>query len=199
MPIIQLQHPADALDAERKEALAQHLTDVLLHMEGDEGTPGGRGFATVIFQPVASGDWWIGGRSDDTHVTAPGRFLAHVTIPEGYMNQAHKTEVHADVTRAITDTVDPDGSGPATSIQVIIDEVPEGNWGAGGHTITLDHIADVVGLPKDGPRWQWVEKYFAAKSRADAAAGYPADRGGLLYPRPTRSSGISNSSPAAAP
>lgn len=184
MPIIQLHHPADALDADLKRALARRLTDVLLHMEGDGGTSGGRGFATVIFQPVATGDWWVGGSDDDTYVTAPGRFLAHVTIPEGYMNQIHKTEVHRDVTLAIADTVAPGASDPATSIQVIIDEVPEGNWGAGGRTISLDHIADVVGLPKDGPRWQWVEQYFAAKARADGAAGFPADRGGLLASEP---------------
>ena len=180
MPIIHLHHPADVLDAARKEALAQRLTDVLLHMEGDAATSGGRGFATVIFQPVATADWWVGGTTDDTHVTPPGRYLAHVTIPEGYMNQAHKTEVHADVTRAVTDVVAPGSSSPTTSIQVIIDEVPEGNWGAGGHTISLDHIADVVGLPKDGPRWNWVEHYFAAKSRERTAAGYPNDMGGLL-------------------
>lgn len=180
MPIIELHHPADALDALAKQRLATALTDVLLRMEGGAATSGGRGFATVIFRPVATGDWWVGGRSDDTFVTAPGRFLAHVTIPEGYMSQAHKSEVHADVTAAITAVVDPAGNGPATGIQVVIDEVPEGNWGAGGATISLAHIADVVGLPKDGERWRWVEAYFAAKAREDAAAGYPADRGGLL-------------------
>ena len=31
----------------------------------------------------------------------PGKFLVRVTIPEGYMNQMHKTEVHAAVTAAI--------------------------------------------------------------------------------------------------
>jgi hypothetical protein len=33
--------------------------------------------------------------TDDTHVHPPGKFLVRVTIPEGYMSQAHKSEVHA--------------------------------------------------------------------------------------------------------
>ena len=83
--------------------------------------------------------------------------------------------------------VDPAGTAPATSIQVIIDEVTEGDWAAGGRTISLAHIADVVGLPKDGDRWRWVEDYFAAKARGYVAAGYPTDCGGLLH-------GVSSSS-----
>jgi hypothetical protein len=69
------------------------------------------------------------------------------------------------------------------SILVIIDEVPEGYWGARGRTISLSSIADSVGLPKDGERYAWVQAYFDAKRRAYAAAGYPANIGGLLPPQ----------------
>jgi hypothetical protein len=36
-----------------------------------------------------------------------------------------------------------------------------------------------VGLSKAGSRFAWSKTYFAAKARARAAAGYPADVGGL--------------------
>lgn len=184
MPVLQLYHPQGALDSARKAALAAKLTDVLLTMEGNARTEGGYGFATVLFTPVAEGDWWVGGRTDATYVTAPGKFLARVSIPEGYMNQAHKTEVHAAVTAAVLSVAgganDPKQGG---SVQVILEEVAEGDWGAGGRTISLATIADKVGLPKNGERFKWVEAYFAAKARERAAAGYPADTGGLL---PTR-------------
>jgi hypothetical protein len=61
--------------------------------------------------------------------------------------------------------------------------VTEGNWGAGGQTISLASIADKVGLPLDGDRFGWVRAYFDAKNRQFAAAGYPADVGGLLSVR----------------
>jgi len=185
MPIMQVHYPEDALDQRRKAALAQHLTDVQIAMEGGANTASGRAFASVLFSPVARGDWWVGGRVDDTFVAAPGRFLVHVTVPEGYMNAAHKSEVHAAVNAAIIDVVGGgDDQAAGGSVLVIIDEIPEGNWGARGRTISLAQIADTVGLAKDGERFTWVRSYFDAKARQFAAAGYPGDIGGLLHVDP---------------
>jgi phenylpyruvate tautomerase PptA (4-oxalocrotonate tautomerase family) len=181
MPIMQVQYPEAALDEVRKAALAQRLTDVLIAMEGGANTEAGRAFAWVLFTPVKDGDWWIGGRTDDRFVAEPGRFLVHVTVPEGYMNAAHKSEVHQQVTAAIVDVMGrPVAASTAASVLVVIDEVTEGNWGARGRSISLDSIAATVGLAKDGDRFAWVRAYFDAKRRQFAAAGYPADTGGLL-------------------
>jgi phenylpyruvate tautomerase PptA (4-oxalocrotonate tautomerase family) len=95
------------------------------------------------------------------------------------MNAEHKSEVHAWVTEAILAATAASGQDVGRSIQVIIDEVPEGHWAAAGHTISLASIADSVGLSKTGRRFAWSKTYFAAKARARAAAGYPADAGGL--------------------
>lgn len=180
MPIMQLHYPEGALDDVRKADLARRLTDVLMAMEGGADTRGGRAFAWVLFTPVKPGDWWIGGRQDEYFVDPPGRFLVHVTIPEGYMNAAHKSEVHARVNAAIIAAMgcadDPDAG---KSVLVVIDEVTEGNWGAAGRTISLAAIARSVGLPRDGDRFAWTEEYFGAKRRQLEAAGYPADVGGL--------------------
>jgi phenylpyruvate tautomerase PptA (4-oxalocrotonate tautomerase family) len=181
MPIMQIYYPQGSLTDERKAALAQRLTDVLLLMEGNAKTAGGLGFASVLFTGVAQSDWWVGGRTDAAYVAPPGKFLVRVSIPEGYMNQMHKTEVHAAVTAAIVaSTGNPNDPGQGGSVQVIIDEVTEGNWGAHGKTISLASIADTVGLPKNGERFQYVRAYFDAKAREIVAAGYPADVGGLL-------------------
>lgn len=184
MPIMTVQHPADSLTPDMKAALAGRLTDVLIRMEGGANTPGGRAFAWVLFQELAAGDWWVGGRTDDQFVAKPGNFLVHVAIPEGYMNAAHKAEVHAWVTDAIM-SVTGEGRGtfdaPAGgSVLVVIDEVPEGNWGAAGLPISLSRIAASVGMPQDGARFDWVRSYFGAKARMRKAFDYPADTGGLL-------------------
>jgi phenylpyruvate tautomerase PptA (4-oxalocrotonate tautomerase family) len=83
MPIMQVHYPEGAPDEDHKAALAQRLTEVLIAMEGGANTAGGRGFASVLFAPVARGDWWVGGRVDDSFVAAPGRFPVHVAVPEG--------------------------------------------------------------------------------------------------------------------
>jgi phenylpyruvate tautomerase PptA (4-oxalocrotonate tautomerase family) len=179
MPVMQVYYPEAALDRDRKAALARRLTDVLIAMEGGANTASGRAFAWVLFTPVKSDDWWIGGQTDDRFVSPPGKFLVHVAVPEGYMNANHKSEVHAAVNEAIV-AVTGEASEAGASILVIIDEVTEGNWGAGGHTTSLASIADSVGLPKDGERFAWARQYFDAKARQFAAAGYPDGAGRAL-------------------
>ncbi len=46
---------------------------------------------------------------------------------------------------------------------VIIDEVPEGNWGARGQIISLAMIADAVGLAKTGERFRVGTSLFRRK------------------------------------
>jgi len=187
MPVIQVHHLEGALDDHTTADLAHRLTDALIAMEGGANTQGGRAFAWVLFTPVKLGDWWIGGRRDDQFVVPPGRFLVHVTVPEGYMNAQHKSEVHASINAAITAATGTSREQNAgASALVVIDEVTEGNWGAAGRTISLDSIAGTVGLSKDSDRFTWVQAYFAAKSRQFAAAGYPSDTGGLLKNQPRR-------------
>lgn len=179
MPVIQLYHARGVLNPAQKKLMAQRLTEVLLSMEGGARTPGGLAFASILFTEVAAEDWWVGGAADGSHVAAPGRLLARVSIPEGYMSQQHKTEVHVEVHKAMMESLGAaatEGSGAL----VIIEEVTEGNWGAGGHTISLASIARTVGLATTGERYKWVQAYFQAKARQFAAADYPAGTGGLL-------------------
>lgn len=180
MPVLNISYPAGRLDAKTKSALAGKLTDVLIRMEGGANTPGGRGFAAVLFQEISEDDWWVGGKTDDTFVSPSGKFLVRVTIPEGYMNAAHKTEVHAWVTDAILEVTGSADHSGSNSIQVILDEVPEGNWGAGGRTISLESIAGTVGMSTSGSRFAWVRSYFEAKAMQLKLFGYPDDMGGVL-------------------
>ncbi|MRG57785.1 4-oxalocrotonate tautomerase [Phyllobacterium sp. SYP-B3895] len=181
MPIMTVNYRDGDLDEVAKANLAQALTNVLIRMEGGADTQGGRAFAWVLFEKRALGDFWIGGAPGDSFISAPGPFLVHVTIPEGYMNGPHKSEVHAWVNQAIVDATGAAGRDDAgKSILVVIDEVPEGNWGCAGHTISMESISSSVGLAKTSQRYAWVEQYFAAKARMLTANDYPRDVGGVL-------------------
>ncbi|HVY16969.1 MAG TPA: tautomerase family protein [Rhodopila sp.] len=174
MPIMDVRYAAGSLDEGAKAALAERLTDVLIRMEGGADTPDGRAFAWVYFTAFRPEDLWVAGAP----AAAARTFLVHVSIPEGYMNRTHKDEVHAWVAGAIEAT-----TGRADSaVLTVIDEVTEGNWGSRGRPISLETIAAAVGQPADGPRLAWSRSYFAAKARAMAEAGYPADAGGLPFP-----------------
>ena len=183
MPIMKVTYQSGSINDAQKAALAGRLTDLMIQMEGGADTIGGRGFAWVIYDEIKSGDWWAGGRTDAQYVAPPGKFLVDIRIPEGYMNTVHKQEVVSGVNAAIMDVLGATGDANAGgSTQVIIHDVTEGNWAAGGKTISLANIAGAVGLSKSGQRFGWVRSYFAAKARQFSAAGYPSDTGGLLPP-----------------
>jgi phenylpyruvate tautomerase PptA (4-oxalocrotonate tautomerase family) len=183
MPIMKVTYQERSLSDVQKSALAKRLTDLMIQMEGGADTVGGRSFAWVIYDEIKEGDWWAGGRADSEYVASPGKFLVDVRIPEGYMNTTHKQEVTSGVTAALMDTLGAtDETNAGNSMQVIIHDVTEGNWAAGGKTISLANIAGTVGLSKAGQRFAWVRSYFAAKARQFSAAGYPSDTGGLLPP-----------------
>jgi phenylpyruvate tautomerase PptA (4-oxalocrotonate tautomerase family) len=179
MPIMNVRYGAGDLNDASKASLAKSLTEVMIRMEGGANTRGGRAFAWVLFEELARGNWWAGGEIEDGYISPPGRFLVNVSIPEGYMSAGHKREVQTWVTDAILTATGASGEDAGHSIQVVIDEIAEGNWAAAGRTISLADIADSVGLSKSGPRFAWSKAYFAAKGRARAAASYPADTGGL--------------------
>jgi phenylpyruvate tautomerase PptA (4-oxalocrotonate tautomerase family) len=179
MPIMDVRYPAGRLDKAAKASLAVKLTDVLIRMEGGANTCKGRAFAWVLFNEMAQQDLWVGGRADAEFVSAPGAFFVRVLIPEGYMNAAHKSEVHAWVTQAILDTAAGDVRAVGESVLVVIEEVKEGNWGAGGATISFNSIAESVGLSRASSRYLWTQDYFAAKARSLALGGYPKDVGGV--------------------
>lgn len=179
MPIMNVRYGAGDLNDASKAKLAKSLTEVMIRMEGGANTRGGRAFAWVLFEELAQSNWWAGGEIGNAYVSPPGRFLINVNIPEGYMSAGHKAEVQTWVTAAILAATGASGEDAGHSIQVIIDDIPEGNWAAAGRTISLANIAGSVGLSKSGPRYAWSKTYFAAKARARAAAGYPADTGGL--------------------
>jgi len=181
MPILQIYYPQGQLDRNRKSILAQKLTDILIRMEGGAGTDAGRAFATVMMNEVDAGSWFVGGRLDATYVATAGKFIVYATIPEGYMNAAHKTEVHAWVNAAIVDVMGcSDDPHAGANIMVVVNEVPEGNWGANGKTIGMDSISAAVGLSRESERFQWVERYFTAKERVLQLGGYPEDAGGVI-------------------
>lgn len=186
MPIMNVHFVEGTLSDAQKADLSSRLTALMIQMEGGAGTEGGYAFAWVIYDEIKPGNWWAGGRTDNTYVRPPGRFLVDVRIPEGYMNTQHKNEVQAGVNAAVLAATgqDPRAANAGGSCQVVITEITEGNWAAAGKPISLASIAGSVGLSKASDRFSWVRDYFAAKARAFKSAGYPSDTGGLLPPSP---------------
>lgn len=179
MPMIRIFHPEGAITREKKDRLAEQLTQLLLMIEGGIDKREGREIAFVVFQGVPTGDWYVGGRSDDTYAAPGGRFVIEVTVPEAATSQVAKTQIHQDVNRLFREALDWRSETDGLNAWVIVHEVPEGHWGAQGLTFTLGRTAKYTGVQQEPARIEYIKSYFTAKGKAYQAAGYPADVSGL--------------------
>lgn len=185
MPLAHVTFVRDSLSAEQKRELAERMTAVLLEIEGGADTPGGRSIAWVLLNELGNDTWAVGGRFDDTYVSPAGKFLVDVEVPEGSMNQERKSRVHKAVNDAIlelTGTQHLPGAGRSAWVRV--SEIPEGAGGTSGKTASVTGIATIAGVDLDGEIFDFTKRHFAAKERAFAQHGVPADASGRLLKRP---------------
>lgn len=193
MPMLTVDHPKGALSRDQKDQLAEELTHVLLEIEGGQDTPGGRSIAWVRFKEMEDDDWFIGGRSDDTHVAEAGKFLVELNVPEGSMNQERKSLAKRAIADAILKATGFENiKGAARSIWVQIFEWPEGHMGTSGNTASLFGIVRIAGLPEDSPILDFSRSYFDAKKRLFDQNDFPEGAAGRALV-PYRESGRSNS------
>ena len=179
MPMITVEYVQGHLTAEQKERLAEEMTHVILQIEGGADTPEGRSIASVRFRAIAADDWYIGGRTDDTFVSASGKFLVELNVPEGSMDQSRKSECHGAITAAVLKVKGiANGEGAARSVWVQIFEWPEGHLATSGRTSALFGIARLAGIPMDHPLLAFPRSYFEAKHRMLDAHAFPASTAG---------------------
>jgi phenylpyruvate tautomerase PptA (4-oxalocrotonate tautomerase family) len=79
--------------------------------------------------------------------------LLHVTVPEGSLSDARKQLMVEKITAATLEAEGlPDNERTRMLTWVIINEVKDGNWGAGGGVVRLEDIARAFGITRDTPR-----------------------------------------------
>ena len=184
MPSMIVHLPNSRFDRAEKDALAEDLTQVILQIEGGADTPAGRSIAWVRFEEVDGDDWYIGGSSGDDFVSASGKFIVELNVPEGSMNQERKSMCHKAITDAILKATGKEGvEGASRSIWVQIFEWPEGHLSTSGRTSSLLGIAKIAGLPADHPLLEFPRAYFDAKDRAYDQAEYPEGTAGRALVR----------------
>lgn len=179
MPMVTVEYPSGSLSQAQKDDLAEEMTHVLLEIEGGADTPDGRSIAWVRFQEIPATDWYIGGTTSDKYVSAAGKFLIELNVPEGSMNQARKSEAHRAINDAflrVTETSEKAGAGRSVWVQIF--EWPEGHLATSGRTASMLGIAKLTGKPADHPRLSFSNAYFDAKDRMYDAHNFPKEAAG---------------------
>lgn len=135
MPLIDLTYPAGTFAPDARTALVDDLTTVLLRAERAPDTAFFRSIAWVHVHELPADCVFAAGRP----VEAP-TFRVQVTIPEGALSDRRKAELVAEATRVVLGAAGL-GAADALRVWVLINEVPDGNWGAGSQIV---RFADLV-------------------------------------------------------
>ena len=129
MPLIDLSYPSGTFTPAARTALVEELTTVLLRAERAPDTEFFRSIAWVNVHELPDGCVLAAGRP-----VAEPTFRVQVTIPEGALSDRRKQEIVAEATRAVLGAAGLHETG-AMRVWVLINEVPDGNWGAGGQIV----------------------------------------------------------------
>ena len=131
MPMIDLRSSPGAVAPERFDALAEALTASLLAHREVPDTPQSRRNVWLFSHEAPTR---VGGRqAEEPHV------VVTFTIVAGGMSDDHRAALVADATRAVR------AAAPGARVWVLVDEVPDGRWGAEGRITRLADAQAILG------------------------------------------------------
>ena len=138
MPVFEITYPQGALEPDVRTQLVDDLTTTLLRAE--------RAPDTQFFRDVT---WAYVHEVPGEHVLAAGRpvdkptFKIDVTTPEGALSDRRREEFVIEATRLVREAAGiPEEE--ALRVFVLMHEVAEGSWGAGGGVVRFQALREMA-------------------------------------------------------
>jgi phenylpyruvate tautomerase PptA (4-oxalocrotonate tautomerase family) len=134
MPKLDLTISEGALSADAKAELPGQLGAAMLRAEGAPNTEFFRSITWVHLHELAARAVYDGdGVSEDPHA------ILDVTVPQGALDDRRRAGLVEEATGLLLDAT---GWGPEAGLRVwvIVHEVPEGHWGAGGQIVRFEEL-----------------------------------------------------------
>lgn len=150
MPLIHVSVPKDTLNQGQKDQLIDRLSREVLKVEGALETPEALALCWIFLDEIEQGGWGIAGTIKG--VAGSVKFLVQVTVPQGSLDD-NRRQLMAETVNKVLSDLNPSG-GPLSPQRAwcVINEVPDGNLGAGGHIFRLADIARAAGVDPNSPR-----------------------------------------------
>lgn len=137
MPKLDLTIPAKALSDGDQQELARELGATLLRWEG---APDTEFFRSITWAHVHA----LPAEAIQTpDGTAAPHAVIEVTIPSGALSDRRKGGFVEDATKLVLEATGWDGDA-ALRAWIVIHEVPDGNWGAGGQVIRFEQLREAA-------------------------------------------------------
>ncbi|WAC91193.1 hypothetical protein [Mycobacterium sp. Aquia_213] len=161
MPMLDVYIPDQALPADAEKDLLRQLAEILIEHEGaDPSDPVARSLAKVwLHRPAAM--------LHAGETPAAPHYKVIASVPQGQLDDARTASAFAAITNAILAAEDGRYDQDPLRIWVIGNEIPDGNWGAGGRVVRLADIAAAVLRDADKGR-EYAQQRLAGRQVAFA-------------------------------
>jgi phenylpyruvate tautomerase PptA (4-oxalocrotonate tautomerase family) len=141
MPFVELFVPKGSLDQERREKIGAQLVSEVMLAEGAPDTEAAKAISWLVVNEIDT--WFVGGRP--LPAGSNPKYVVRVGVPAGSMNDDKRRDIVSRVTRVLADAdQDPDRFADPATAWVHINEIPEGNWGAGGQIVRIEDIVSLT-------------------------------------------------------
>jgi phenylpyruvate tautomerase PptA (4-oxalocrotonate tautomerase family) len=143
MPVFEITYPEGALSPEARSKLMDDLTTALLRAERAPDSEFFRKVTWSYVHELPVGNVLAAGEP----VEAP-TFKIDVTTPEGALSDRRREELVAEATQLVRDAA---GIPEEESLRVwvLMHEVAEGSWGAGGQVIRFEQLRQIAKAERD--------------------------------------------------
>ena len=138
MPIFEVTYPQGTLSDEDRSRLMEELTTALLRAERAPDTDFFRGITWSYVHELPEGAVRAAGKP----VLEP-TFKIDVTTPEGALSDRRREELVAEATRIVSEIAGL-GEQDGLRVWVLMHEVAEGRWGAGGRVIQFQQLLEAA-------------------------------------------------------
>jgi phenylpyruvate tautomerase PptA (4-oxalocrotonate tautomerase family) len=140
VPVFELTYPEGALEPDARVQLMDDLTTALLRAERAPETQFFRDITWSYVHELPEGSVLAAGRPVDGRPT----FKLDVTTPEGALSDRRRAELVGEATRLIREAAGIAEDDTLQRVWVLMHEVTDGQWGAGGQVIRFQNLRDIA-------------------------------------------------------
>ena len=138
MPIFEVTYPEGALTEDARSRLMEDLTSALLKAERAPDTDFFRSVTWSYVHELPPGSVHAAGQP-----VAEPTFKIDVTTPQGALSDRRREQLVADATKIVREAAGI-AEDDALRVWVLMHEVAEGSWGAGGQVIRFEQLRDIA-------------------------------------------------------
>ena len=160
MTIMRVSLVGTSLSEPQKEAMANQLIEAFATVEVGHAAPAVRNGFLVLFEPLGRTDLWMGQRPMADATESGRAAVVSVQVMAGPWNAEMKSELFAKIEDVVRDAAEMPREGAGADVWMTIVEVPEGAWGVGGKSVSIQTLAPV--FAED--RQRRIEKHLEAIS-----------------------------------